>query len=199
MIWNYLIRIYQNLKFILNNMFYTKEELNEMGFKSIGENVLISDKASIYGVKNIEVGSNVRIDDFCIISAGEGGIKIGNYVHIACYAHLIGSGQIIVEDHAQISGKVSIYSSSDDFSGDYLVGPTVPKDFTNVKSLTVHLKKYVILGCNVVVLPGVTIGEGSAIGALSLVSKSLPEYGIYGGNPLRLIKERTKGMQKYEI
>ena len=61
-------------------MFYTKEELNEMGFKSIGENVLISDKASIYGVKNIEVGSNVRIDDFCIISAGEGGIKIGNYV-----------------------------------------------------------------------------------------------------------------------
>lgn len=199
MIWNYLIRIYQNLKFILNNMFYTKEELNEMGFKSIGENVLISDKASIYGVKNIEVGSNVRIDDFCIISAGEGGIKIGNYVHIACYAHLIGSGQIIVEDHAQISGKVSIYSSSDDFSGDYLVGPTVPKDFTNVKSLTVHLKKYVILGCNVVVLPGVTIGEGTAIGALSLVSKSLPEYGIYGGNPLRLIKERTKGMQKYEI
>jgi galactoside O-acetyltransferase len=180
-------------------MFYTKEELNQMGFKSIGDNVLISDKASIYGVKNIEIGSNVRIDDFCIISAGEGGIKIGNYVHIACYAHLIGSGQIIVEDHAQISGKVSVYSSSDDFSGDYLVGPTVPKEFTNVKSLTVHLKKYVILGCNVVVLPGVTIGEGTAIGALSLVSKSLPEYGIYGGNPLRLIKERTNGMQKYEI
>ena len=199
MIWNYHILICLNLKYIKNNMFYTKEELNEMGFKSIGENVLISDKASIYGVKNIEIGSNVRIDDFCIISAGEGGIKIGNYVHIACYAHLIGSGQIIVEDHAQISGKVSIYSSSDDFSGNYLVGPTVPKEFTNVKSLTVHLKKYVILGCNVVVLPGVTIEEGTAIGALSLVSKSLPEYGIYGGNPLRLIKERTKGMQKYEI
>lgn len=199
MIWNYLILICPNLKFIKNNMFYTKEELSEMGFKSIGENVLISDKASIYGVKNIEIGSNVRIDDFCIISAGEGGIKIGSYVHIACYAHLIGSGQIIVEDHAQISGKVSIYSSSDDFSGDYLVGPTVPNKFTNVKSLTVHLKKYVVLGCNVVVLPGVTIGEGTAIGALSLVSKSLPEYGIYGGNPLKLIKERTKGMQKYEI
>ena len=199
MIWNYLILICPNLKYIKNNMFYTKEELNEMGFKSIGENVLISDKASIYGVKNIEIGSNVRIDDFCIISAGEGGIQIGDYVHIACYAHLIGSGRIIVEDHAQISGKVSIYSSSDDFSGDYLVGPTVPKEFTNVKSLTVHLKKYVILGCNVVVLPGVTIEEGTAIGALSLVSKSLPEYGIYGGNPLRLIKERTKGMQKYEI
>ena len=170
--------------------FLKQEELNKMGFKSIGENVLISDKASIYGVKDIEIGSNVRIDDFCIISAGKGGIKIGDYVHIACYAHLIGAGQIIVEDHAQISGKVSIYSSSDDFSGNYLVGPTVPSEFTNVKSLTVHLKKYVVLGCNAVVLPGVTIGEGTAIGALSLVSKSLPEYGIYGGNPLKFIKER---------
>jgi galactoside O-acetyltransferase len=180
-------------------MFYTKKELQKIGFKSIGENVLISNKASIYGAKNIEIGSNVRIDDFCIISAGKEGIKIGNYIHIACYAHLIGSGKIIVDDHAQISGKVSIYSSSDDFSGEYLVGPTIPKDFTNVKSLTVHLKKYVILGCNTVVLPGVIINEGTAIGALSLVSKSLPEYGIYGGNPLKFIKKRTKGMQKYEI
>jgi dTDP-4-amino-4,6-dideoxy-D-glucose acyltransferase len=180
-------------------MFYTREELKKIGFKSLGDNVLISDKSSIYGANNIEIGSNVRIDDFCILSSGEGGIKIGNYVHIACYAHLIGSGQIIVEDHAQISGKCSVYSSSDDFSGDYLVGPTVPNKFTNVKSLTVHLKKYVVLGCNTVVLPGVTIEEGTAIGALSLVSKSLPGYGIYGGNPLKFIKERKKGMKKYEI
>ena len=128
-------------------MFYKKEDLQKMGFKSLGDNVLISDKASIYGAKNIEIGSNVRIDDFCIISSGEGGIKIGNYIHIACYAHLIGSGEILIEDHAQISGKVSIYSSSDDFSGDYLVGPTVPKDFTNVKNLKVHLKKYVVPLC----------------------------------------------------
>jgi galactoside O-acetyltransferase len=180
-------------------MFYTKEKLMEMGFKSLGENVLISDKSSIYGAGNIEIGSNVRIDDFCILSAGEGGIKINNYVHIACYAHLIGAGEIIVEDHAQISGKVSIYSSSDDFSGDYLVGPTVPKELTNVKSKTVHLKKYVVLGCNVVVLPGVVIGEGTAIGALSLVSKSLPEYGIYGGNPLKFLKERSQIMKEYGI
>jgi galactoside O-acetyltransferase len=175
-------------------MFYTKEELQKIGFKSIGENVLISDKASIYGVKNIEIGSNVRIDDFCIISAGEGGIKIGNYVHIACYAHLIGAGQIIIEDHAQISGKVSIYSSSDDFSGEYLVGPTVPKEFTNVKNLTVHLKKYVVLGCNVVILPGITLGEGCAVGALSLVNKNLEPYKIYGGSPIKFLKDRKSTM-----
>lgn len=180
-------------------MFYTKEELNKIGFKSIGDNVLISDKSSIYGAKNIEIGSNVRIDDFCILSAGDGGIKIGNYVHIACYAHLIGSGEIIVEDHAQISGKVSIYSSSDDFSGDYLVGPTVPKEFTNVKSKRVHLKKYVVLGCNVVVLPGVTIEEGTAVGALSLVSKDLLGYKIYGGNPIKILKDRSVKMLNHDL
>lgn len=180
-------------------MFYTKTQLLALGFKSIGENVLISDKASIYGTSNIEIGSNVRIDDFCIISAGEGGISIGNYVHIACYAHLIGAGRIILEDHSQVSGKVSIYSSSDDFSGEYLVGPTVPSKYTNVKSATVHLQKYTVLGCNAVVLPGVTIGEGTAVGALSLVSKNLEPYKIYGGSPIRILKERTSGMKNFKI
>lgn len=180
-------------------MFYSVEELKKFEFKSLGENVLISDKCSIYGAKNIEIGSNVRIDDFAIISAGDGGIKIGNYIHIACYAHLIGSGSIILEDHVQVSGKVSIYSSSDDFSGDYLIGPTVPKEFTNVKSLTVHLKKYVVLGCNAVVLPGVTLGEGCAVGALSLVNKDLEEYKMYGGSPIRFIKKRNRKISEYNI
>ena len=93
-------------------MFYSQNDLEKIGFKSLGENVLISDKASIYGAENIEIGSNVRIDDFCIISAGAGGIKIGNYIHIACYAHLIGSGEIVLEDHSQVSAKVSIFSVS---------------------------------------------------------------------------------------
>jgi serine acetyltransferase len=48
--------------------FLSREKLMEIGFKSIGENVLLSSKASIYGPENIEIGNNVRIDDFCILS-----------------------------------------------------------------------------------------------------------------------------------
>lgn len=173
-------------------MFYTKDQLDDIGFKSLGENVLISDKASIYNPKNIEIGSNVRIDDFCILSAGDGGIKIGNYVHIACYAHLIGQGEILLEDHSQVSGKVSIYSSSDDFSGRSLVGPTVPSEFTNVRHGKVHLEKFVVLGCNAVVLPGVTLKEGCAVGALSLVNKNLESYKLYGGSPIRVLRDRER-------
>lgn len=52
--------------------FYTREELERIGFKSIGENVLISDKTSIYSPQNISIGNNVRIDDYCVLSAGGG-------------------------------------------------------------------------------------------------------------------------------
>ena len=48
----------------MNNSFYTREELAELGLKSYGENVLISRKASFYAADKIELGSNVRIDDF---------------------------------------------------------------------------------------------------------------------------------------
>ena len=58
--------------------FLSKKELNDLGFKSLGENVLISDKCSIYNAKNISIGDNTRIDDFAILSAGDGGIEIGN-------------------------------------------------------------------------------------------------------------------------
>ena len=43
---------------------YTRDELQELGFSNVGENVKISKKASIYGASRISIGDNVRIDDF---------------------------------------------------------------------------------------------------------------------------------------
>ena len=54
--------------------FLTYKQLSKIGFLSLGENVLLSEKASIYNAPKIHIGSNVRIDDFCILSAGEEGI-----------------------------------------------------------------------------------------------------------------------------
>ena len=96
--------------------FFNTEELKEMGFKGLGNNVVISKKASIYSPQNITIGNNVRIDDFCIISSSNK-CKIGNYVHIGCYSSIIGRGEIIIEDFCGISGRVSIYSSNDDYTG----------------------------------------------------------------------------------
>lgn len=166
-------------------------------FKSIGQNVKISPKASIYGAERIEIGDNVRIDDFCILSAGDGGIKIGSWVHIACHTSLIGAGRIEIGDYAGIGGHSAIYSSSDDFSGDYLIGPTINKQFTNVSSAPVTFKKYSVIGSHVIILPGVTLDEGAAVGAMSLVRKDVPSYQIWAGNPLKLIKHRNTRMARF--
>ncbi|SHI60699.1 galactoside O-acetyltransferase [Hymenobacter daecheongensis DSM 21074] len=179
--------------------FLTQEQLQTLGFKSLGKNVLLSDKAAVYGAQNISIGDNCRIDDFCIISAGAGGIILGRHVHIACYVSLIGHASIIIDDFAGLSGRTSVYSSSDDFSGDFLTGPTVSADFTNVKHAAVHIGKHVVIGAGTVILPGVEIGEGSAIGSMSLVSKSCKAFGVYTGVPARFAKRRNDKIMELEL
>ncbi len=169
-------------------------DLNTMGFHSLGNNVLISSKASIYNPSNISIGDHVRIDDFCILSAGEGGIQIGNYVHIACYCCLIGNAPIIIHDFTNLSSRVALYSSSDDFSGEALTNPTVPYKFRKVTSKTVILHKHVIIGTGSTILPGVVLGECVSIGAMSLVNKNCDPFYIYYGIPARKRKKRKKDL-----
>jgi len=171
--------------------FLSREILKDMGFKKLGRNVLISDKASIYRPSVIEIGNNVRIDDFCILSPGDDGIKIGDCIHIGCQSTLIGRGRITLDDFANISSKVSIYSSNDDYSGSWMTSPMVPKEFTNVIDQPVTIGKHTIIGSSSVILPGIEIGKYCAIGSLSLVKKSIEEGWIVGGAPCRKISRRN--------
>jgi len=176
----------------------SREAIEALGFASVGENVQISDRASFYGANRIVLGSNIRIDDFCVLSAGAGGISIGDYVHIAIYSSLIGAGKISLSDFCNISSRVAIYSSNDDYSGAAMTNPTVPSQYTDVTHADVFLGKHVIVGCGSVILPGVTLGEGVAVGALSLVNKDCETFGIYVGNPARRIKGRKRELLELE-
>ena len=174
--------------------FLSNDELEAIGFDRLGSNVLISDKISIYNPKNISIGSNVRIDDFCVISVGHGGITIGNNVHIAVGASLIGAGKITLSNFVNISSRVAIYSSNDDYSGATMTGPTLPTEFTNIRRADVFLGKHVIVGTGSVILPGLTLEDGVAVGALSLVTKNCMAFGIYAGIPAQRIKERKQDL-----
>ncbi|HRY17036.1 MAG TPA: acyltransferase [Candidatus Competibacteraceae bacterium] len=178
--------------------FYSPDALHEIGFLSVGENVKVSTKASIYGASRISLGAQSRIDDFCVLSAGEGGIQVGRNVHIAVMCSLIGKGQIELYDFCNLSSRVSIYSSSDDYSGESMTNPTIPEAFTHVDYRPVVLERHVIIGSGSVILPGVTIGEGTAVGALCLVAKSLEPFGIYAGSPLKRIKSRSQRLLELE-
>lgn len=174
----------------------SRDEIGNIGFLSVGENVSISDRASFYGADRITLGSNVRIDDFCVMSAGAGGIQIGQHVHIAVYSSLIGAGKIALSDFCNISSRVSIYSSSDDYSGSKMTNPTVPSNYTGVIHADVFLGKHVIVGSGSVVLPGVTLEEGVAVGALSFINRNCEAFGIYAGNPARRVRERRRDLLK---
>lgn len=180
----------------MDNGFYTESELTNMGLKSYGKNVLISRKASIYVPSKIVIGDNVRIDDFCQLV---GKIKIGNYVHIGMSSYITGGEEgVIMEDFSGLSSRCAIYAQSDDYSGNYLTNPTVPSEYTNVTNKQVMLNKHVIVGTGSTILPGVNIGEGVAVGAMSLVSKSLNAWGIYAGIPCKFVKERSRKLLSLE-
>ena len=172
--------------------YYTKEELKKIGFKKIGLDVLISKKASIYNAENIELGNNIRIDDFCFLS---GKIILHNFIHISAYSLLVGgSSGIEMEDFTGLSSKVTIYAVSDDYSGNFLTNPTIPNKYSNHISKKVLLKKHSIIGTNSTILPGVILGEGVAVGAMSLVNRSIENWKIAVGIPAKVISERKKNL-----
>ena len=175
-----------------------RRAVESIGFRTVGVNVHISERASFYGASRISIGNNVRIDDFCVLSAGAGGIVIGNYVHVAVYTSLIGRGQIRLHDFANISSRVSIYSSSDDYSGATMTNPMVPEAFTGVIHADVCVGRHVIIGSGCVVLPGVTLEEGVAIGALSLVRSDCAAFGVYAGVPAKLVHQRKRKVLELE-
>lgn len=178
--------------------FLSNESVRSMGFLSVGDNVSISDKASFYNCANISIGNNVRIDDFCVISAGSGGIRIGSFVHIAVACTLIGKEEIFVGDFSGISSRSAIYSSNDDYSGEFLTGPTIDDEFRKVDSRPVRIGRHAIIGSGCIVLPGVEIGDGVAIGALSLVSRKCESFSVYMGVPARRIKARKTDLLEKE-
>ena len=176
--------------------FFTNIELEEFNFKALGKSVKISRKVSIYNACSIEIGDFSRIDDFCVLSAGINGICIGKNVHMAVYSCLIGKARIEINDFVNISSRVSIYSSNDDYTGEFMTNPTVDPKYTNVVSAPVFVRRHSIIGSGSVILPGVTLGQGVCIGALSLVNKSCDPFNIYGGVPIKFIKERSRGLEQ---
>lgn len=183
---------------MLNPGYYTENDLLQAGFKSVGKNVRIDKSCVVIGMHNISIGDNVRIDSFCCLISPKGEINFGSYIHIGSFCHLSGNSGIVMEDFSGLSQGVKIYSTSDDYTGKYLTNPMVPEIYTGQKTGRVVLKKHVIIGSNTVILPNTIIGEGSSVGAMSLVTKSLKSWGIYFGCPAKKLRERSREMLKLE-
>ena len=144
------------------------------------------------------MANNIRIDDFSLILASGEPCHIGSHVHIAARCTIFGKAGFAMEDVSGLSAGVQLITLSDDYSGEKLTNPTVPSQYTGGASGKVTLRRHVIIGANSIILPNLTIGEGSSVGALSLVTGDLEPWGIYAGVPAKRLKERSKNLLKLE-
>ena len=92
--------------------------------------------------------------------------------------------QIVIEDYALIGSGVHVYVSNHRFSD-----TNVPIYFQGHSEVScVHIKRGCWVGANSIILPGVTIGKNSVIGAGSVVTKSIPDFAVAVGSPAKVIK-----------
>ena len=125
-------------------------------------------------------------------------MRIGRYVHVGCYVSLIGDGEIVLEDFSGLSGRVSIYSSNDDTSGQFMAHPTIPAEYRQVQTGAVIIGKHAMVLTGTVILPDVTVHMGAVVGALSLVKNDCEEFGIYVGCPAKKVGERGRQLLELE-
>jgi acetyltransferase-like isoleucine patch superfamily enzyme len=176
--------------------FLTPEDLAKVGFRHIGKGVRVSDRAAIYNPELISIGDHSRIDDFCVLS---GRIDIGRNVHIAVFCNLAGGSEgITMEDFSGLAYGCQVFTQSDDYSGRTMTNPTVPAKYKRETKRPIHIGRHSILGTGSLVFPGVTLAEGTATGAMAVVTKSTEEWSIYIGNPAKRFKSRSRDLLELE-
>ena len=170
--------------------YYSENELNDIGFSSLGKNVFISKKASIYNPEKINIADNVRIDDFCCIS---GNIKIGRYTHITPFCLIAGGEKgIHIGNFCTFAYRVSIFSQSDDYLGYSMTNSLIPSEYKSEIKKPVIICDHVIAGASSIIMPGIHLAEGTSIGASSLLTQSTQPWGVYYGVPAKRQRERSK-------
>jgi acetyltransferase-like isoleucine patch superfamily enzyme len=165
-------------------------------FASVGNNITIPYPFHIINPKYIIVGDNVNsmyglrleaIDKYAneLYSPR---ISIGNNVSFNTDCHIGCINSIIIEDGVLIASRVFI---TDHFHGDtsdkYINIPPAIRPL--VSKGPVLLKKNSWIGDGVVILPGVTIGENTIIGANSVVTRSIPDNVVAAGIPCKVLSK----------
>lgn len=157
----------------------------------LGQDVVISKLAEFTRPELCEIGNHVAIDAFFYCTTQ---LTVGDYVHISPHVAVIGgaSTALNVEDFCFVSVGSRLVCGSELFHGDGLIGPLIPKEFKDSSHLApINMKRFSGVLANSVVLPGVTLAEGSVLGALSLLKQDTEPWTVYAGCPARPVRTRS--------
>ena len=156
----------------------------------LGKDVFIHDTAQIVRTELAVIGNHVAIDYgfYCTTK-----LEIGDYVHISPHVAVIGGklSGLYVEDFCFISVGSKLVCGSELFFGDGLIGPLIPEEYKDKQKIEpIRIKRFAGTLANSVVLPGVTMAEGSVLGGNSLLKKDTEPWTVYAGNPAKPIRSR---------
>lgn len=160
-----LLKVRHILKGGSNKLF---SKLVKGSFAHCGKNVHFSPLNSDFSYKMISIGNDVYIGPYAMFSSIKG-ISIGNKV--------------------TFGPRVSIMAGNHNFKivGSYIFDNHEKNEDDD---LPVTICDDTWIGCNAIILKGVTIGRGAIVGAGAVVTKDVPPYAIVGGNPARIIRYR---------
>ena len=181
-----------SMSYIYTRLFFPGARLIRLPFD-------IRNRNNISIGKNFTTGFGCRIEAFPLTVKDHICISIGENVQINDYVHIAASESVKIGNNVLMASKIFITDiSHGSYGTDGLHDSpvTIPKD----RSLTtrpVEIGDNVWIGEFVSILPGVTIGEGSVIGTMSVVSKSIPPNCIAVGSPAKVIKQYDFNSQKW--
>jgi acetyltransferase-like isoleucine patch superfamily enzyme len=167
-------------------------EYQYSNLKHVGYDVFISSTVEIRRPNLVEIGNHVAIDTgfYCTTT-----FKIKDYIHIGPYVTIIGGphGECYMGNFTTIAAGSRIICGSDMHLGEGLIGPTIPNEYRDdVVIKPIIFEDFSSIGTNVIVNPGVTLAQGSVVGANSFVTKNTEPWTIYIGTPAKPVKLRKK-------
>ena len=158
--------------------------------RKCGDDVFISSNVEIRRPNLVEIGSHVAIDSGFYLTTQA---RIGNYIHISPYVTCIGGADAILEmgDFATLAAGARLIVIGDEHLGAGLVGPIIPDPYKDkLVGGKIKLEKFAAVGTSSILMPGVTMAEGSVLGAGSLLNGDTEPWTIYVGTPAQAIKKR---------
>tara|TARA_B110000003_G_C16654248_1_gene535672 strand:- start:5186 stop:5743 length:558 start_codon:yes stop_codon:yes gene_type:complete len=159
-------------------MFYSKEELLNIGFMEVGKETRISKKSVFHGITDSTIGDFVRIDDFSTI---KGKVEIGNHVHISSFCSISGTGGAIkIGNFCGMSTHCAFFTAIEDFINPTLTSPSINSEFSTAICGDILMEEASKLGSGCILLPNITIGFGASVSAMTIVSNNVREGAIVG-------------------
>jgi acetyltransferase-like isoleucine patch superfamily enzyme len=167
------------------------ERIDAKAFARIGEDVRLGMNVDIRRPHLVAIGSHVAIDTGTYVTTAA---EIGDYVHIGPYVTVIGGpdARLVMRNFTNLAAGCRVICGSDRFMGEGLIGPaTLPDEFRDqMKLAPVVLEDFANVGTNAVIMPGVTLAQGTVVGACSLVTASTEPWTVYTGVPAKPRKSR---------